>query len=177
MNCRSFTPGLFRGSYTHTVVNPHFIIIIHQQEHVQINTLVRLACMHCTHALHTCQDLKEQFCLPNQAVSIESKSRTLIVEILLQGCCRCRCCTFPRTIYIIHCLRPESRDLYKEQADRLRENRWHFISCRERERDGESMEYSMSSVSCWLEKRKEKKLLVQRSLFSPVIWIASAAEA
>lgn len=138
---------------------------------MQINTLVRFACMQ----LRTCQDLKEQFCLPTQAVSMESKSRTLIVEILLQGCCRCRCCTFPRTIYIIHCLRPESRDLYKEQADRLRENRWHFISCRER--DGESMEYSMSSVSCWLEKRKEKKLLVQRSLFSPVIWIASAAEA
>jgi len=67
------------------------------------------------------------------------------------------CCTFPRTIYIIHCLRPKSRDLYKEQADRRRENRWHFISCRESERecvcmqDGESMEYSMSSVSCSLE--------------------------
>lgn len=73
----------------------------------------------------------------------------------LPGLC---CCTFPRTIYIIHCLWPESGVLYKEQADRLRENRWHFISCREGEReggggsergvrDGGSMEYSMSSVS------------------------------
>lgn len=72
-------------------------------------------------------------------------------------------CTFPRTIYIIHCLQPESRDLYKEQADRQRENRWHFISCRERESvckrarergrvsKMESMEYSMSSVSYSLE--------------------------
>lgn len=41
--------------------------------------------------------------------------------------------TFPKTIYIIHCLWPESRDLYKEQTDRQRENRWCFISRRERE--------------------------------------------
>lgn len=89
------------------------------------------------------------------------------------------CCTFPRTIYIIHCLRPESRDLYKEQADRQRENRWHFISCRERERQTErecKMERVWSTV-CLLSPIRWKTLSVQGSLFSLVIWIASAAEA
>lgn len=73
-----------------------------------------------------------------------------------------RCCTFPRTIYIIHCLRPESGDLYKERADRQRENRWCFISCRERERKRESVrwrEYRVQYVFCLLfvgEKKKKK---------------------
>lgn len=89
-------------------------------------------------------------------------------------------CTFPRTIYIIHCLRPESRDLYKEQADRQRENRWHFISCRERDRVREKRESKTEGVwstVCLLSPIRWKTLLVQRSLFSLVIWIASAAEA
>lgn len=59
------------------------------------------------------------------------------------------CCTFPRTIYIIHCLQPKSRDLYKEQADKQRENRWHFISCRESERVcARWREYGLQYVFC-----------------------------
>lgn len=168
LNCKSFTPSLFQRFCIWWLILCHFIIIIYQQHTCKsLDSSTQMPAVYWS--LYQIYSLQELCQTPKIILSSEPTNS-------LPGLC---CCTFPRTIYIIHCLWPESRDLYKEQADRQRENRWNFISCSERE-TARVREFKMErvwSTVCLLSSVRWKTLLVQRSLFSLVIWIASAAEA
>lgn len=115
------------------------------------------------------------FYLLNQPVSIDFKSRTLIVEILFQGCAvvhfqeqSISFTVFGQRVGIYI----KNRQTGREKIDGIL-----FPAGSGRERERESKTERVWSTVCLLSPVPWKTLLVQRSLFSLVIWIASAAEA